>query len=102
MRCSAESEETECLPLHGFLGCAAAFFLKIFLFSGAFAKYLENKSVQILRKIYLQNCMRHMIQLLEFLRHIFHSLYGRQSAVQKESVSINMIQMEMQQMPIID
>jgi len=25
MRCSAESEEMECLPLHGFLGCAAAF-----------------------------------------------------------------------------
>ena len=40
MRCSAESEEMECLPLHGFLGCAAAFFLKIFVFSGAFAKYL--------------------------------------------------------------
>jgi hypothetical protein len=57
MRCSAESEETECLLLHGFLGCAAAFLLKIFLFSGAFAKYLENKSVQILRKV-LQKVVR--------------------------------------------
>jgi hypothetical protein len=47
----------ECLPLHGFLGCAAAFFLKIFVFSGAFAKYPENKSVQILRKV-LQKVVR--------------------------------------------
>ena len=43
--------------LHGFLGCAAAFFLKIFVLSGAFAKYLENKSVQILRKV-LQKVVR--------------------------------------------
>jgi len=57
MRCSAESEKMECLPLHGFLGCAAAFFFKIFVFSGAFAKYLENKSVQILRKV-LQKVVR--------------------------------------------
>ena len=45
------------LPLHGFVGCAAAFVLKIFVFSGAFAKDLENKSVQILRKV-LQKVVR--------------------------------------------
>lgn len=44
----------------------------------------------------------HMMPLLEFSRHIFHSLSERQSVVQKESVFINMIQMEMQQMLIID
>ena len=76
------------------------------------AAYLPVKGlVQLLKTISmvkrrlnrkLQNCMRHMIPPLEFLRHIFHCLSGRQSAVQKESVSINMIQMEMQQMLIID
>ena len=74
MRCSAESEEMECLPLHSFLGCAAAFFLKIFVFSGAFAKYLENKSVQILRNVLLMYSHMGIIRLRKYLKG--GALYG--------------------------